>query len=248
MPCFMFKVACSHFRRGESRMILLSRYEEVCLEDERSFIEGEEDLEATVKAIKEASAAASGANTTSAAEVTPEAVDDFLRCFLFQMGMIETLDCYQAEWTELVQKGLLDTGRVGAVPEVYTENRRLERALKNAQREREEYREAGSSAAETLQGVRKERDLHRLQHKRVVQEKSRLIGEMKKLKGQCNDYEPEVKRMNEKYKAVLKQTMQVSLEREKLRSAQHDTPNCGLKPGHANVSSRIGKCCLSAER
>ncbi|XP_071341483.1 sperm-associated antigen 16 protein-like [Trachinotus anak] len=137
------------------------------------------------------------------------------------------------EWTEMVQKGLVDAERVGVVPDVYIYNQRLESELKNARREREEYRLAASAAAETLVRVQKARDFHRLQHKRVVQEKNRLIEEMRKLKVQCNSYEPAVKRMNEKYQAVLKQTVLVTLERDEAlkqanrRSAQHNICLCG---------------------
>ncbi|KAM7369993.1 hypothetical protein PAMP_011280 [Pampus punctatissimus] len=187
------------------------QYEEVSVEDDWSLTEGEEDLEATVKAIQ-TRAEASGASGTE----LPEAVDDFLRNFLCQMGMTETLDCFQTEWTEMVQKGQVDAERVGVVPDVYTQNQRLDSELRNAQREREEYRLAASAAAGTLVRAQKARDFHRRQHKRVVQEKNRLIEEMKKLKVQSNSYEHTIKRMNEKHQAVLRQTMQVTLERDKV--------------------------------
>lgn len=220
------------------------KYEEVYLEDDWSLTEGEEDLEATVKAIQgraEANAAAAAAPRPNFSPVThqPEAVDGFLRNFLFQMGMTETLDCFQTEWTEVVQKGLVDTKRVGTVPDVYTENQRLHRELKNAQREGEEYRRAASAAAETLVRAQKARDVQRLQHKRVVQEKNRLIEEMRRLKVQCDRYEPAVKRMNEKYQAVLKQTMLVTLERDKAvglaKSAQHNICGDAGEEGAVNI-------------
>lgn len=214
------------------------QYEEVVLEDDFALTEGEENLEATLKAIKDR-AASSRANTASSLN-TAEPVDDFLRNFLFQMGMTETLDCFQTEWTEMSQKGLLNTEQNGLIPEAYTENRRLESALKNAQREREEYREAGSAAAQMLQKVQKARDFHKLQHRRLVQEKSRLIEEMRKLKTQCDSYEPEVKRMDEKYKAVLKKTMLVSLEKDKATSAQSSIPNCGDTAGEDAVNTARG--------
>ncbi|XP_049912244.1 sperm-associated antigen 16 protein-like [Epinephelus moara] len=205
------------------------QYEEVSLEDEWSLTEGEEDLEATVKAIQdraEATAAAGAAPRPAATSSThqPEALDDFLRNFLSQMSMTETLECFQTEWTEMVQKGQVDTGRVGVVPEVYTENQRLESELKNAQREGDEYRLAAAAGAETLLRVLRNRDFHRLRHKRVVQEKTRLIEEMRRLKMQCSAYEPEVKRMNEKYQAALKQTMLLTMERDRAlgQAAQHN--------------------------
>uniref|UniRef100_A0A671WH20 Sperm-associated antigen 16 protein n=1 Tax=Sparus aurata TaxID=8175 RepID=A0A671WH20_SPAAU len=199
------------------------QYEEVSLGDNWSLTEGEEDLEATVRAIQSRAkpSAAPGADATTH---RPEAVDDFLRNFLLQMGMAETLDCFQTEWTEMVQKGLVDAERVGVVPDVYTEIQILDRELKNAKREREEYRRAASTSAETLARVQKARDFHRMQHKRVVQEKNRLIEEMRKLKVQCDSYEPAVKRMNEKYHAVLKQTMQLTVEvEEALGQVNHQT-------------------------
>ncbi|KAG8009405.1 Sperm-associated antigen 16 protein [Nibea albiflora] len=192
------------------------QYEEVSLDDDWSLTEGEEDLEATVKAIQDRAEAARGAAPkTGPVTHQPKAVDDFLRSFLCQMDMTETLECFQTEWTEMAQKGLVDIERVGVVPDVYTENKRLENELKNAHRDRDEYRLAASAAADTLTRVQKARDFHRMQHKRVVQEKNRLIEEIRKLKVQCNNYEPAVKRMNEKYQAVLKQTMLVTLERDK---------------------------------
>lgn len=205
------------------------QYEEVSLEDDCCLTEGEEDLEATVKAIQ-GRAEASGALRPNVSPITHhlEAVDEFLRNFLFQMDMTETLDCFQTEWSEVAQKGLVDTERVGVVPDVYTDNQRLHSELKNAQREGEEYRRAASAAAETLARAQKARDFQRLQHKRVLQEKNRLIEEMKRLKAQCNSYEPAVKRMTEKYQAVLKQTMLVTVERDKAATAsQPSTYFCG---------------------
>lgn len=187
------------------------QYEEVSVEDNWSLTEGEEDLEATVKAIQNRAEASAAPGTE-----LPVAVDDFLRNFLCQMGMTETLDCFQTEWTEMAQKGQVDTKRVGVVPDWYTQNQRLDSELRSAQREREQYRLAASAAAGTLVRVQRARDFHRMQHKRVVQEKNRLIEQMKKLKVQCNSYEPAIKRMNEKHQAVLRQTMLVTLERDKV--------------------------------
>ncbi|CAG5895857.1 unnamed protein product [Menidia menidia] len=194
------------------------KYEEVFLEDEWSLTEGEEDLEATVKAIQDRAQASARApqrpNARANAHPTPSVID-FLRSFLFENGMSETLDIFETEWTEMAQKGLVAGERVDVVPDIYTENQRLERELKNARRDREDYRKAASVAAETLVKVQRARDNRRLHHMRVVQEKNRLIAEIKKLKSQCDSYGPVVKRMNEKYQTVLKQAMMLALEMDK---------------------------------
>ncbi|KAM3593902.1 uncharacterized protein V6R79_024939 [Siganus canaliculatus] len=203
------------------------QYEEVSLEDDWSFAEGEEDLKATVRAIQyraESDATAAQTQTT----YQPEAVDNFLRNFLSQMGMSETLECFQTEWTELVRKGLIDPDQVGVVPDVYVENARVNSELRNTHREREEYSLAAGAAAETLVRVQRARDAHRLQHKRVVQEKNHLIEQIRKLKVQCSSYDSALTRMSGKYEAVLKQKALVTLERDKVMEQSKRQPTfCG---------------------
>lgn len=196
------------------------QYEEVSVDDDWSLTEGEEDLEATVKAIQTQAEASTGSGSERS-----EAVDVFLRNFLSQMGMKETLDCFQTEWTEMKQKGQLDTERVGVVPDWYMRNQRLDSELRNAHREMEQYRLAACAAAETLVRAQRARDFHRMQHKRVVQEKNMLIEQIKKTKDQCSSYEPAIKRMNEKHQALMRQTMRVTLERDKVlgQASQHST-------------------------
>ncbi|KAK9527842.1 hypothetical protein VZT92_014367 [Zoarces viviparus] len=222
------------------------QYEEVSLTDDWSLTEGEGDLKAKMKATRDRAEAASPRPNATSITRQPQAVDDFLRNFLFQMGMMETLDCFQTEWAEMTQKGPVDTERVGVVPDVYVQNQGLENELRDAQREGEEYRLAASAGGETLARVQKDRDFHRMQHTRVVQEKNRIIEDMRKLKLQCDHYEPEAKRMSEKYQAVLKQTMLVTLERNKAlgqvnsQAAQQHTAFCG-NAGEEGAVNRTGE-------
>lgn len=193
------------------------QYEELCLDDDWTLTDQEEDLEATVRTIQaraEASAAGLPPGPGSGSPVPHQnsvAVEDFLRNFLLQMGMAETLDCFQTEWLEVVQKGLVDTERVSVVPEVYIENQRLYGELKNAQREGDEYRRAAAVAAETLSRAEKARDAQRTLYTRVDRERNKLMDEIRRLKVQCDCFEPEVKRMSEKYQALLRQTMLATL-------------------------------------
>lgn len=183
------------------------------------------DLEATIKAIQSRVQA-----TTAASPIMhhPETMDAFLNSFLFQMGMTETLECFQSEWAELLQRGVVDAQQVEVVPGVYVEILQLHRKLKNIQREIKEYREASSAAAEILEKARKARDIQRLHHQRVLVEKNRLIEELRKLKIKCNSYESELKRQYEKYQAAVKQTMLMSLERDKAVELANETEEAGI--------------------
>uniref|UniRef100_A0A3Q2NVM4 Uncharacterized protein n=1 Tax=Fundulus heteroclitus TaxID=8078 RepID=A0A3Q2NVM4_FUNHE len=97
--------------------------------------EEEEDLKAMVETIRdraELSAPSSAHRQLS--------MLDFLRSFLSQRNMTGTLECFETEWVELGQTGVVDPRWADPVPEVYTENQRLAGELKNTEREKEEYR------------------------------------------------------------------------------------------------------------
>uniref|UniRef100_A0AAY5KEJ5 Sperm-associated antigen 16 protein n=1 Tax=Esox lucius TaxID=8010 RepID=A0AAY5KEJ5_ESOLU len=196
------------------------QYEEVLADGESSMAEEEEDLETAVRALRESSNEfGSVLQKLSSAKQPishiPEVVDDFLRNFLVKMGMTRTLDCFQAEWYEMLQRGLLKPELVEFVPDAYTHNQLLDNELKNVQRERDSYRKASLKAADTMIKLQKERDFHRLQHKRVVQEKNRLVEDIKRLKKHYESYEPALKQLSDKYQVALKQKMLISLERDR---------------------------------
>ena len=132
----------------------------------------------------------------------PEVVDDFIRNFLNKMNLSRTLDTFQTEWYELQQKGLLKETDISIVPDVYLRNQQLDDSVKVLHAELQNAREVaeqarGASSECKLEGLpccergptqasssgsagtwdkfRKERDYHRMHHKRVVQEKNKLV-------------------------------------------------------------------------
>ncbi|CAF97987.1 unnamed protein product [Tetraodon nigroviridis] len=199
--------------------------EDEALNDDWALRKEGADLKATIKAIQ------SRVEANAAASPTvhhPETMDAFLSSFFFQMGMTETLECFQSEWAELLQRGLVDAQQVEVVPGVYVEILQLHRKLKNIQREITEYREASSAAAEILEKARKARDIQQMHHQRVLVEKNRLIEELRRLKAKCSSYESELKRQYEKYQAAVKQTMLMSLERDKMVELANETEEAGF--------------------
>ncbi|KAM8822696.1 sperm-associated antigen 16 protein-like isoform 1-T1 [Spinachia spinachia] len=216
------------------------QYEEVPLGDDCSLTELEEDLEATLKAIQDRAEASDTYPRPNASTTRrTQAVDAFMRHFLLQMSMTETLDCFQAEWDEMAQKGPVVTGQSGVLPDVYAENQRLHSELKDARREGEEHRLAASAVAGTLARVQKDRDLHRMQHNRVVQEKNAVIEEIRKLTVRCSRYEAALKRATEKYQAGSRQTMLATSKRDKTLAGLPVTSRDGDARGEDTVRYRI---------
>merc|ERR1719456_2104073 len=62
---------------------------------------------------------------------------------------------------------------------------------------------------------RKERDFHRMHHKRVVQEKNKLLVDLKRLKKHYEQYEPTLTELRHKYEVAMKEKMLMRLERDR---------------------------------
>ncbi|XP_027591448.1 sperm-associated antigen 16 protein isoform X1 [Pipra filicauda] len=195
--------------------------EEVSADDEFSLQEEDEDLSTALQAIQEqaedAEILTSQSVLTSEKSVceVPEAMDDFFCNFLVRLGMSRTLDCFQTEWYELIERGVLTVKDAGLVPTVYTHNQHLQAENMSLKKDLENYKLAANKTKEALLKMQKERDFHRMHHRRVVQEKNRLICDMKRLKAHYASYEPVLKQLSEKYETMLKQKMLTSLERDK---------------------------------
>ncbi|KAK3723325.1 hypothetical protein QZH41_014395, partial [Actinostola sp. cb2023] len=80
---------------------------------------------------------------------------------------------------ELLQTGQLNEEEVRIVPDLYVKN-----------------------ARQTFVRLRKERDFHRMHHKRVVQEKNKLITDMRRLKKHYASYEPTLVTLKHKYEVI----------------------------------------------
>ncbi|XP_024420068.2 sperm-associated antigen 16 protein [Desmodus rotundus] len=217
-------------------------YEEIP-DDNFSIPEGEEDLMKAMHMFQEQvtdSQILEQKTVLPSKREVPEVIEDFLCNFLIKMGMTRTLDCFQSEWYELIQKGVTEV-RVGNVPDVYTQNMLLENENKNLKKDLKHYKQAADKAREDLLKTQKERDFHRMHHKRIVQEKNKLINDLKGLKLHYASYEPTIRVLLEKHQTLLKQKMMTSLERDKA-AKKGSGPGTKLKhmePGHSYQASKI---------
>ena len=71
-------------------------------------------------------------------------------------------------------------------------------------------------AKDTYVRLRKERDYHRMHHKRVVQEKNRLITDLRRLRDHYACYEPALRTLKTKYETAMKEKMLTKLERDRV--------------------------------
>jgi WD40 repeat protein len=146
-------------------------------------------------------------------------VEDYLRNFLIKAGMLRTLDSFNTEWYEKAQQGTLPGHSQGdTVPDVYATTADLEDRMKRLQVELRQAQDVAGKAQGTWDQFRKERDFHRMHHKRVVQEKNKLIVDLKRLKKHYEAYEPTIAELKDKYEAAMKEKMLMRLERDRTKA------------------------------
>ncbi|KAL0053856.1 hypothetical protein WJX82_000103 [Trebouxia sp. C0006] len=148
----------------------------------------------------------------------PEVVDDFIRNFLVKMGLSKTLEMFETEWYEMKATGRADLAANEKVLDLYTSNLQLEDQLHGVRKEVEDAKSLAEKASATWDKFRKERDFHRMHHKRVAQEKNKLIHDMQILRKHYSMYEPTIEELRHKYEVAMKEKMLVRLEKERLQA------------------------------
>jgi len=160
----------------------------------------------------------SNVSTSPVTQVRPSVVDDFVRNFLIKAGMKRTLDCFNAEWYEMQSKGRLPAEIASAVPDIYLRNDELDQQARVLREQVDKMRQVAGRAQATWDKFRKERDFHRMHHKRVVQEKNNLIKDLKRVRNHLRSYEPMIDELKGKHQAALKEKMLIKLERDRLKA------------------------------
>jgi len=145
----------------------------------------------------------------------PAVLDDFFRNFLLKHGLKHSLEVFQTEWYELQATGKLKGSETQIVPDLYSRNQGLYEEVVVLRDELEKARLVASKAKETWDKFRKERDFHRMHHRRIVQEKNKLIVDLKRLKKHYEQYEPTLTELRHKYEVAMKEKMLMRLERDR---------------------------------
>jgi hypothetical protein len=145
----------------------------------------------------------------------PQVIDDFVRNFFMKNGMKRSLDIFQTEWYEMVQSGKFKDSELAVVPDDYARNQLLYDEVAMSRQELGKARMVAEKAKQTWDKLRKERDFHRMHHRRVVEEKNRLIVDLKRLKRHYEQYQPTLTELRHKYEVAMKEKMLIRLERDR---------------------------------
>jgi WD40 repeat protein len=151
-------------------------------------------------------------------QVRPSVADDFVRNFLIKAGMKKSLEVFNVEWYELQSKGKLPAELSSVVPDIYLRNEELDQQARTLREQVDKMREVAGRAQATWDKFRKERDFHRMHHHRVVQEKNKLLGDLKRLRNHLRSYEPTIQELKRRHESSMKEKMLIGLERDRLKA------------------------------
>eukprot|EP01062_Namystynia_karyoxenos_P064058 TRINITY_DN5693_c0_g1_i1.p1 TRINITY_DN5693_c0_g1~~TRINITY_DN5693_c0_g1_i1.p1 ORF type:complete len:630 (+),score=293.79 TRINITY_DN5693_c0_g1_i1:153-1892(+) len=148
----------------------------------------------------------------------PEVIDDFIRNFLVSAGLRQTLDVFETEWYEHKQRleAMSDLGEA-VVPDAYMHNAQLSGEVDSLRKELDRVSEAARTAQVKWEKMKKQRDFHKLSHNRVMQEKTRLMRDVRRLQQHAMSIEPTLTELRQKYESVMKERMLIKLDRDKLQ-------------------------------
>ena len=177
-------------------------------------------------------------------------MDDFVRNFLVRMGLTATLEKFETEWYELEATGRLNKEDMGVVPDVYNYNQELNEQCNALRAEVNAQKAVVAKATATWEKFRKERDLHRMHHKRIGQEKNKLLGDIKKLKKHYAQYEPTIKELKRKYELAMKEKMLTRIEKDRLeaRIARHRRRRAAKKATDTRAKAEKAARAAAARR
>uniref|UniRef100_A0A3Q1J5C4 Uncharacterized protein n=1 Tax=Anabas testudineus TaxID=64144 RepID=A0A3Q1J5C4_ANATE len=150
----------------------------------------------------------------------PEVVEDFLRNVLRRAGLTRTLKVFEAEWTDrLLRETPTTAAGVSFIPDALTHRQLLQSKLDTVRGETDTLRREVLAAGETMVRMQRERDFHRLQYRRVAEDKNKLMEDLKQMKKHLESYEQVLRQLDDKYQKTLRQKMLISLEKDRIQNA-----------------------------
>ena len=180
--------------------IINSDYDKIKLASEKSKkkIERKKDMERLDKILEEK------VDFTPKTIKRDEVVEDFIRNFFTQMKLNKTLDEFNQEYAELSKKGRFNDNYLGPITDIYIKNAKLEEKLERMQKELDKANKNAEEVKSNWENLRKERDFHKENYIKTVQEKTNIANDIKTLQNLHNDFTSKIADLNLKYEHLCK--------------------------------------------
>ena len=139
-----------------------------------------------------------------------------LKSFLKQLGLIDTLSTFTTEIKKLKDNNKINDNDIINASTIFQPN--LSDIDKAKDNQLYILSEQINKMKRLTEKARKERDQSRLYYKSILQEKTNLINDIRRLRNNIILYEPMIEEYKSRYTAVSKEKSLIRLDRDKLRN------------------------------
>ena len=146
-----------------------------------------------------------------------EVVEDFIRNFFTQIKLTKTLDEFNQEYAELSKKGRFNDNYLGPITDIYIKNAKLEEKLERMRKELDKANKNAEEVKSNWESLRKERDFHKENYLKTVNEKNNISNDIKTLEKLHNDFTSKIADLNYKYEHLCKNKSLMKLDLEKMK-------------------------------
>jgi len=136
-----------------------------------------------------------------------ERADVYIKNYLMKFDMVKTLKILEQEFFEKLSQGIIDMEKIPNVPDLYLESENLQERIGNIQKELDDAKIYAEKANSLFLKLNKAKENEKIKHRRVQQEKVKLIKEIEKLKEIYDEDNKIYKDLKKKYWNVTKNTL-----------------------------------------
>jgi WD40 repeat protein len=168
-----------------------------------------------------------GAHTEFTSKIVrrEEVVEDFIRNFFTRHKLHKTLENFNVEYNDLVKKGKFYDNILGPITDVRIKNAKLEDKKKKLERELEKAKKNADSAKSQWESLRKERDFHKENYSKTVNEKEQISRDIKALEQLHDDFSLKITDLSRKYEHLCKSKSLLRLDVEKMKREVDEMEN-----------------------
>jgi hypothetical protein len=147
-----------------------------------------------------------------------ERSDVYIKNYLMKFDMVRTLKILEQEFFEKLSQGVIDMEKISNVPDLYLESENLQERIGNIQKELDDAKIYAEKANSLFLKLNKAKENEKIKHRRVQQEKVKLIKEIEKLKKVYDEDNKIYKDLKKKYWDVTKESLVLEQEMKGLTS------------------------------
>ena len=136
-----------------------------------------------------------------------ERADVFIKNYLMKFDMIKSLKVYEQEFYELLSKKQINIDNIPNVPLPYMESEILQEKIGNIQKELDDAKIYAEKANSLFLNLQQAKESSKIKHRRVQQEKQKLIKEIERMKVVYEKDNKSYKELTKKHWDVTKESL-----------------------------------------